>query len=314
MLNRSFFILCLILSLTHCASIDHKNTPDLSQAQHANPTQLSEPFSRVVINGNIDVTLSTGNRKHLVLLKGDKRDLAGVQMYIHHGLLYINASKGYPHYGPIKAIINTHLLTSLTYHGTGTITANHLHSNRLDLAIHNGGKTIINGKIALRRLIIAGSGYSQISGITGSSCKIKLSGKPHVRLAGILNVTNLTLTDNSSISLYWIKSHVLKIRAKDKAFIQLAGVADTLDAELKNNARLNGRYLRGSHVFIKTFDHSVADITTTKTQHTLASGASNIYVHNLPTMKADFMALNGSILDMRELDSAELKEPTRYNR
>ena len=94
----------------------------------------------------------------------------------------------------------------------------------------------------------------------------------------------------------------------------MAGIVGTLDMELQGSARFNGRYLRGTDVFAKTYDHSVADICVTKTQHTLASNSSNIYFHNLPKMKADFMAFDGAVLDMRDLSAPFLQEYTQYNK
>lgn len=316
MIMRLTLLVFLILSLTHCSRPHqtHEMHATPLPIQHSTQIRASEAFTRVLINGNIDATLYTGDSKPRVILHGDPRSLSEVQTVVHNGLLYINVGKGSPHFGRVKAEIRTHYLTSFDYHGSGQINANQLQSGLLDLAIDNAGKTAITGKIALRKLQLAGSGQTQIAGLTGRQCKIKITGKQRVRLAGILNVTSLTMAGDSWLSLYWIKSDVLKIRAKDKTFIQMAGIVDTLDLALEDKARFNGRYLRGENVFVKTFGQSVADICAIKTQHTLASGSSNIYFHELPEMTADFMAWNGSVLDMREWDIPNLKEYTPYNR
>ncbi len=305
MLMRLMSLIFLILSLTNCTR-SHEGSM-------APPMRASKLFTRVAVNGNIDVTLSTGSKPR-VLLHGDLRSMPDVKIVSKNGTLYVILGKGYPRFGRVRAEIRTGHLTSFEYHGSGKVTANNLQSGMLDLKIDNKGPTTINGKIALRRLLIAGSGDTQISGITGHMCQIQLTGTPKVRLAGVIDITSLKMAGDSQISLYWIKSNVLKIRAKDKAFIQMAGVVETLDLILKDKAHFNGRYLRGKDVFVKTFDQSVADICVINTQHTLASGASNIYFHNLPKMKADFMARNGSVLDMREWETPNLKEYTRYNR
>ncbi|MDP1614549.1 MAG: hypothetical protein Q8L68_01995, partial [Methylococcales bacterium] len=52
--------------------------------------------------------------------------------------------------------------------------------------------------------------------------------------------------------------------------------------------------------FVKTHDHAIAEVTTLKHQHSLASDASDIYFYKVPKTKADFMAFNGSVLDMHE--------------
>lgn len=320
MLTRSISLILLAFFLTNCASFDEtatsapiKTHSPINTTGHAH-IPISEPFTRVVIHGNIDVTLHTGESKSSVVLSGDTLSFPEVKTSIHNGLLRITVGKGYPHFGRIHADIRTRFLSSFDYKGNGTVIAPHLKSGRLDLAINNEGKTLIKGHIALHRLLLAGTGYTQIDGITSHASQIQVTGKTHAQLSGVIDVTSLNLAGDSSISLYWVKSNVLKIRAKDKAFVQIAGVVHTLDAVLKDKAHFNGRYLRGTHVFVKTFDHSIADICVIKTQHTLASGASNIYFHNLPKMKADFMAMNGSVLDMHEWGTPEQQEYTPYNR
>ena len=107
------------------------------------------------------------------------------------------------------------------------------------------------------------------------------------------------LVKDGRLSLYWVKSRELTIRARGKSFIQLAGVVDKLDVELWGQAHFGGRYLRAMRSFVKTHNQSVAEISAVKRQHTLASDTSDIHFYNIPTMKADFMANNGAVLDMR---------------
>lgn len=291
----------------------HTAPPPMVQGG-AQQTRALAPFTRIQVQGNIDVSLHTGDLNPRVILHGDPRGFPDVQITEKNGLLYINEGKGYPHFGRVKTEIHTQYLTSFSYKGAGEVIGNNLQSRLLDLSINNKGKTFIQGKIALRKLNISGSGQTQIGGITGHLCQIKVSNKAHVQLVGTLDVNSLNLEGNGWISLYWMQSRSLKIRARDDAFIQMAGIADMLDVELWDHARFNGRYLRGTRVFTKTHDNSVADICVIKTQHTLASDSSNIYFHNLPHMKADFMAYNGSVLDMREWELSAMQEHTRYNR
>ena len=316
MLMRSFSLMLLMLSLTGCPrSHETPSAPPSPAVMHGDTqTRTTAPFTRVQVDGNIDVTLYTGDLHPRVILHGDPRSMPDVEVTVRDGLLHINEGKGYPHFGRVRAEIRAHYLSSFGYRGDGAVTGNNLQSRMLDLTINNKSKTILQGNIALRKLEVDGSGLTQISGISGQMCQIKLKSKAHVELAGVVDVTSLHIEGNSWLSLYWVKSRELRIRARDHAFIQLAGVAELLDVELWDDAHFNGRYLRGMRVFAKTHDNSVADISVIKTQHTLASDSSNIYFHNLPDMKADFMAYNGAVLDMREWDPASLQEYTRYNR
>ena len=315
MLMRSISLVFIVLSLTHCTRPQEMHVTSPTMISDSSPVRATEAFTRVLVNGNIDVILYTGDTKPRVILHGDPRNFSDVHTSVHNGLLQVHVGKGYPHFGRVQAEIRTHYLTSFVYHGSGKIMAGNLQSARLDLAINNSGDTALTGKIALRKLLVKGTGRTQISGITpNQKCQINLTGKSRVKLSGVLDVSSLTMSGNSWLSMNWIKSNVLKVRAKGKAFIQMAGIANTLDLALMDKARFNGRYLRSTNVFVKTFGHSVADICALETQHTLASDASNIFFHKLPEMKADFMAWNGSVLDMRDRDLPNSKEYTSYNR
>ncbi len=307
MFMRSISLILLILSLTNCKTTS-------IPAQDNMQTRTAGSFTHVQVEGDIDVTLYTGDAKRRVILHGNQQGFPFVEININNGLLQVTKRKAPGSIGRVSVEIPVRYITSFTYKGTGTITGKNLQSGWLDLSIHNKGNTTLDGKIKLHRLDVSGSGRSRITGITGSLNQIKTSGNARVQLGGEMHITSLHASGNSWISLYWVQGDVLRVRAKNNAFIQIAGTANTLDVALKDHARFNGRYMRGTDVFVKTFDHAVADISAVKTQHTLASDTSNIYFHHLPDMKADFMACDGSVLDMREWELPNLQEYTRYNR
>lgn len=306
---RSVTFIVLILSLISCSRMHHTTHSPAT----VTPSNLVMPmFNRVQIDGDIDVTLYTGATKPNVHLQGDPTDLAHVKMSVKYGLLLITVDKGFPHHGAMHVDIQTRYLNAFKYVGHGTIIGNNLRSTLLDLSIANKGSTMLDGQLAVRNLTIIGPGYTQIKGITGQMLKIKIKGNAHVQLAGKMDATSLNITDGW-LSLYWIDSEALKIRARGHSFIQMAGRVQTLDVELWDNARFNGRYLRGSYVFTKTHNESIADVNVLKRRHSLATDTSNIYFHNLPDFRTDFMARAGSVLDLREWDVKGREEPTRYN-
>ena len=116
------------------------------------------------------------------------------------------------------------------------------------------------------------------------------------------------------LSMYWIKSKMLIVRGRGAAFIQLAGVADRLDVELWGKAQFHGRYLRANNAFVKTHNQSLAEIAAVNKQHTLASDNSDIHFFNIPSMKTDFMAFNGAVLDMRDWNMPLMQEYNQYNK
>ncbi len=107
----------------------------------------------------------------------------------------------------------------------------------LDLAIENNGKTTLSGQLGIRKLVLAGDGYTEIKGINSPTLAIKLSGKQRFRTTGFINLASLEMAEDSWTTLYWINSKALIIRGKGNAFIQLAGAVMHLDVELWDRAR-----------------------------------------------------------------------------
>jgi len=309
MLRQFIFIICL-LSLFTCVHAKHT-----SQVLVQNPKSQTTvgSYTHVYVQGDVDVILHTGSIHPQVILRGDPRDLASVVWSVNDGILRINEGKGFPKFGRVQVELSMQHLSTFSYHGSGNIMGRNLHSNGLDVIIVNNGKAHLDGYIVLRTLKVKGKGFTEINGINSRQLQVKLAGSARVQLSGVANVANVDIQGTAWFSLYWVKSKLLMIRVKDAGFIQMAGIAKMLDVELWGKSRFNGRYLRATRSFVKTHDHSQADIAIVKRQHTLATDASNIYFYHLPQMKADFMAVNGSVLDMREWELPSLKEPTHYN-
>lgn len=311
MLMRAISFFFLITSLTGCSHLHHHAS---SSVHKPAPNTPMPTFTRVKVDGNVDVALYTGALHPRVIINGSPADKAGIQITVKNGLLHVSEGNKHPTEARAQVEIRTRYLSSFSFKGKGTITGYNIQSRMLDLKLDNEGQTTLQGNMVLREFNVKGSGYTQVSGISGNILHIKMADNPHVQLRGIVDISSLNIHGNGWLSLYWVKSNALQIRATDRPFIQVAGIVDLLDVELWDSARFNGRYLRGTRVFAKTHDNSVADISVTKSQHTLATDTSNIYFHELPRMTADFMAYNGSVLDLREWGTPSQKEYTRYNR
>lgn len=271
-------------------------------------------FNNTDIQGTINVTLHTGYKHPQVVLKGDARDLAQVKTIVSLNTLYISLGKGFPQHGLVTADIRSATLNSIRYIGKGQLSGNRINSNDLNVFLINPGTTKLSGHIRLRQLEVNGSGFVQISGLASPYLNVHLKGNPKVQLSGIAKAGTIILNGDAWLSLYWIKSEYLTIKAKKGARFQLAGSANVLDLELWDKAYFKGRYLRADRSFVKTHGHAIAEIASVKHQSNLATDASNIYYYNLPDTRADFMAFNGSVLDMREWSQPELKDFTRYNK
>jgi hypothetical protein len=298
--------------LLSCSHLHRPKANDLAQPQ---PVQVQEikSFHQINIVGIMNVLLHTHSATPGVKITGDSEDVARVSWTIRNNVLYVELCKGYIPKNPILVEINTTYLTALNYKGKGSITGNNINTNALDLVLNNVGDTNLNGNIGLRSLAATGAGKITIRGIKTYFLNVKLAGKVHLDIKGVVNIGSCEMQDSSWFSLYWVKSRYLKVRNRGASFLQLAGIAHTVDIELWDNAQFKGKYLRGYRSFVKTHNNSKADIAVVHSQHTLAKDASNIYFYNLATMKANFMADDGSVLDMREWDRPLYQEPTPYN-
>lgn len=310
---------CVLLLLSGCHSFS-KVFPTVSKPQI--PTAAAHPitqtrflpnFSQVIIKGRFNIRLHTGASKPRVVIQGDSNDLLQLQTTMKGYTLCVSIGKGYPQRGPITIDIYAKQLNSFSYDGIGVIKGTNLYTRYLDLSIINPETTLLSGHIGLRRIYMRGPGVMQLSGVSGHDIQIEMINNPRIQLVGLFSLGKLDLRGDGWLSGYWIQSDRLIIREHGHTHLQLAGVVKVLEVTLWDNADFNGRYLRAYRAFVKTHGRSTAKISAVRRQHTLASDASDIYFYNLPEMKTDFMAYNGSVLDMRDWNLYFEQEYTRYN-
>lgn len=314
---RRFLLIPLILLLVACRHNAPTSVIPVIPVMPIAKVQQTRPvpsFNQILAQGRINIHLHTGAAKPLVQLRGALVDLSQVLVHVEHSMLVISLGSGYPRCGEVTVDIYTRSLNSLRYTGLGQITGTNIHSSLLDLFITNPGQTILRGSMNIGVLEVNGGGYVEISDVNSRNLHVRLKGNPRVKLTGIERLATLDVAGNGSLSMYWVNSDGLIVRAGDHAFIQLAGIVNKLDVCLQDFARFNGRYLRAKRAFIKTFGHSVAEISSVDRQHTLASDSSDIYFYNIPVMRTDFMAFDGSVLDMRDLGDPYAQEYDRYNK
>ena len=295
----------------HQTSLPKVNEPAYISSQQ---TRSMATFNQVDVHGRININLHTGYKKPQLILRGDARDLIQLQTIVQNGTLYINLGSGYPQHGEVNIDVRGRFLNKFRYEGAGIIIGDQLNTRFLDLYLANQGSTRLGGSLGIQELIVKGNGEVRISGISSYNMQIHLIGSPKVQLSGTVNLAELNIDGNGWLSLYWVKSKNLLIKAKKSARIQLAGIANHLEVELWGSAQFKGRYLRAQRSFVKTHDKSVAEISSVNHQSSLATDVSDIYYYNIPNTRADFMAFDGSVLDMRDLTSPYLNQKyTRYN-
>ncbi len=313
-------LLMSLLLATTCSNAGRwhffqKSEKSAHKPNYVSLTRKMPGYTGVNVEGVIDVRIHSGYSKNpKIILKGDSLDLQQVKTYVSNGQLNIILGKGYPNYGRVTAIIHANQLYSFHYTGSGIVKGLQLYSPHLDLCIDNEQLTELGGSLYLTQFCIKGLGTARISGVRGHQVKLNMEGAPTVHLTGQANLTDINAGGNGKLSLYWVDSPLLKICARGGAQIRLAGIADELHVELWGHSKFDGQYLRARRTFVKTFNRSEAKIFTLKRQHSLASDMSNIYYYNIAEMQTNFMAYDGSVLDMRKKRVHDLEEYILYNK
>lgn len=308
-MRKPFFtFIFLAFTLTSCTKPPEKTLPDQTISRSL------PAFTKIEVKGNVNVQLHTGYQQPRIILRGNSSDLKSLTTKVTQGTLQIIRKEKRSIPRPIQVEVRSRHLNALSYHGKGQITGTRLRSNLLDLDIENPGQTTLGGYLALRNVKIRGNGVTTLKDIRSNQLKLNLGDSANVKLIGVTNLTHLIAREQAKLSLHWVKSKCLVVRAYEKAYVQLAGVADTIDVKLYDEACFKGRYLRAKRAFVKTFGKSIAQISALSRQHTLASDFSDIQFYALPEMRADFMAFDGSVLDMRDFRSPFIEQQDRYNK
>lgn len=287
-----------LLHLVACAHVHL--SPQSKPIKATPPARVLADFNRITINGSMNVRLHTDAIRPALLIHGDPRDKEKVIWRVRNHTLTIKLDKSYPKYGPVEVDISTHYLSDFKYHGKGFIQGYQLRSQQLDLNIINRGPTSLVGQLNLRHVTLGGSGKVYLKPGRSNATDLFITNKVRVRMEGMTSLQKLRMRGRTWLSLFWVKSPSLQIRLSDQACAQIAGIAELLQVDQRGTSRFNGRYLRSKEAFVKTYEKATADITVTESQHTLASDDSNIYYHESPVFKTDFMASNGAVLDLEE--------------
>lgn len=254
-------------------------------------------FTELAIKGNMSIEIQTGYPNQLIF-KGDESDLENIKVNNKGNRLIIEGPN--QSLQPIQIQINTTYLNFLYFKGNGVINAPSMQTSLIDMDIATDGYLSIQGKIGLKHLLVRGKGETTIDGIQSSDLNIVMRDSPRVYLSGVAGLKSVHYQGNGWLGFYWVKSSELEIIGNGNAYLQLAGITKKLVVSLQDHAYFNGRYLRADYTFVKTKNSSIAEITTLKKQHSLATDSSTIYYYNNTDMETDFMGFNGAVLNRKE--------------
>ncbi|MDP3559312.1 MAG: DUF2807 domain-containing protein [Legionellaceae bacterium] len=306
---RYGFVVMLLCLLSAC--VFHKTNESMQSTTMIRHYHLPA-VQAVTVLGATDLELHTGSRATEISIRAPQATLDQIEVRIRHGRLLVMIPNSKVR--GISVSITVPRLNALTYNGVGMVRATNIRAPNLILDVSNTGNTEISGNIGLRK-VVQHRGVMQVHGIDSRHLDVKVSASGRLELVGRIQLASMDLSEDSFLSMYWVKGNTLRVRGKGNTTIQLAGVTKMLDVELWDKARFNGRYLRAHEAYVKTHNNAIAEMSAIKRQHTLASDASDIYFYNVPPIKTDFMAFNGVVLDLRQWTKFVSRDVyTEYNR
>lgn len=276
-------------------------TPTPFDASTATPqAPVMNPFTQLIIDGNVDVDIKTGKSPSSILITGTGgNDLLHAHVQESHDTLRLKVDSGYPREGVMHVVVSTQYLNNLVVkNNKGRINVIGLDSSYFNADIESDTSLILNGTIGLHHLVTKGNASVHIQGINSPSLKVWMQDNSTVDLAGVANLKLLKTSGSGKLRMYWVNSDYLTIRQSDNSQVELAGVAKIVDVELTDNAYFNGRYLRVGKGYAKTMNNSRADVQFLKAQSTLANDNSVINTFGKPAYENDLMGRSGAVLDM----------------
>ena len=260
-------------------------------------------FTHIDVRGELILNIHMGARNPWFSMHGDARDLRNIEWKLKTKTrtLRIRLDGRFPKHGPVTIDIGVKELSGILYHGNGNVTGRRLRSGGMDLDIDNAKNTttLLEGRMNLQHVSLRGEG-TYIINDRGyyPHLHLNVSEKAHVTMKGRMSPQFLEMTGSSFLNLQRVQTKDLRVTMHDQSGARLAGSAQWALIKGDGNSRFDGQYLRTTEAFVKTDDYAIAQIFVTSKQHTLASGHSNIYYYNVPTYQTDFMAKDGSVLNL----------------
>ena len=302
---RWMIIAILLTPLIGCQTFYHPSKP-ASCCPPPPPKVISvvhkvPDFNRIDVAGDVNVRIHTHARRAWIGIHGDSRDVENITWTVEHRTIILRVKDDVALYGPVDINLGVPHLHYLGYHGKGKLTGHHMATQQLDVDIANDLMTDLDGRINLHYAVFGGDGRVHLRTGVNRDLNMVLVDDVHVKIEGVSYLRTLNMSDNSYLSMHWVKAKTLRVLMKNSACAYLAGTAQLALIDLFGDANLNARYLRTTEAYVKTHDRATARISVLTTQHALARDNSNIYYYNAPTYMNNFMAGNGSILNMGTL-------------
>ena len=265
--------------------------------------QKLTPFTEFEADGWFDIDLIQDTKHYSVSIQGYNDIIEHVQPVVKDGVLHLHMDRPYgkAEEQQIHVIIRMPTLRHIRYSGDATLRAEKLETGYLDVDMRRGGDLRLGGRVALHDVRIAGAARLHISDVNSNDLHLFLGGNAQLELDGNIRVTEIVAADDSSLRLNWVDAPMLRATITQHAKVTLAGRVGLLQANVFHEATLDAKYLRADRAFVKTYHNGLAEINTIKSRSTLARHESNIYYYSDSDFEGDFMANDGTVMDMQQM-------------
>lgn len=171
-------------------------------------------FTRVALEGAMDVIIEQGNTTH-IMARGSEKALADLDPVVEKGVLRLKQKRGIHVYGKddrITVTIRMPKLDSFALAGAGNVTFNQLKASTLDLKIAGSGDIKATGGCHTLNINLAGSGDIDAKDFKCEVVAVKIAGSGDVsafaskdfsaRIAGAGNINVYGNPENRSRSVF----------------------------------------------------------------------------------------------------------------
>lgn len=292
---RVFCLGIMAILVSSCAQKSHKVVA--KPIKYQTQTRNFKSFSAIKSEGDVNLVLEPSSSKFTVQLQGDPRDFQPTTTTVKNNILFITYPSYLTKHGPITALVSSKQLRMLKYNGNGNISAKHLSTSLLDLDLHVNGNVNLDGKIALRKIVVSGKNKVRLKGISSKWLQVLMHDKVDVKIQGMMNLRHLEFEGSGTLGISWLNSSDLDLIGSGDAKVYLAGKAHYMHAVTDKNVEVDARYLRVTKAYVKARGHSIVRLVPIKELNAFASDHGHIYYYKSPKFKADYMAQNGAILN-----------------
>ena len=119
-----------------------------------------------------------------------------------------------------------------------------------------------------------------------------------VDLHGMLSMRSIDQCSTGTINIDWVQGPHVKVTSSGSGVVKLAGSVDVLDLTALGNAHVDAKYLRSQNVMVKTTGVSDAAVTPINSLNAFAHDRSNIYYYKRPKHMEPRTFAHGNVLQM----------------